>query len=153
MEQNIKSNNFETYNFKNNKFLVIRLSLTSTLYAIMKEKEVIGAVQTNIIGIENKAYDEISLSKKYIYNKETKGLSKKIFEFIHYDQKRDIISADEHSTDSIALWYSILKNNSLGEEVIAVDIKGNKLKIPPKIKNQIWVRDNAFKNKRVIIKF
>jgi hypothetical protein len=141
----IKSNEYE----KHNNVLVFRMGLTKTIYSLLKNNKIEGAIEVNIIGIRGVSYDEITLSKRY---QEGKGLLKTLLPFINNDQDRDIISGSEHTQDSVAVWYKMMKDPSYvnAKESKIINEKGEEL---PKEKNKIWGPSDKFKDKRVVITF
>ncbi len=132
-----------------NEIIQIPVSKTENIFAWVKNNEIIGALKTTSIGIKNIPYTEITLSKKF----KLKGFLNHILPVVEKETKSLIISGEEHTSDSIAIWNKFSK---FPERYNITSVKAlNKKtgKYIPIVKNQIWGTYDSFKNKRIVLSF
>jgi len=137
---------------KKDNFYSVPISMTSSLYFAKEDNVVIGVVKANAKGIRGVKYAEIELSKRYSTEKRHKGFLIDILKIIAESTNSMILSGDEFTSDSSAVWYKYFKNPSKYgiSKSYAIDIdNGEQLHT----KNKIIGKDEKFKRKRFALEF
>ncbi len=149
IKKGINSGEYIKLSNKNDIF-VFPLSRTESIYTLSVQNEIIGAVLITLIDIKGQIYSEVTLSKRY--SEEQKGFLKLILPIIQKDTRHKIISGDEHTPESIAVWIKFLRTKEKYniQNVKVIDLNGEEIK---PIKNIIWGKGDKYKEKRVILDF